>query len=258
MRQEHDKPGPCHRGAALGCQQSGAKIPRPAAGMLTDMWTSNDFFCRLGYSCCKPARHDAPETAVPSRTPTGPIVASIDGSGPCGPPPASTVTKPGRERCVQPLPLCTSNALKICRKLPSLGQPLVQRWQQADTRRSNTQALPRSRCFSRVCVGSDSPRNRWFADSPPEEAGFELEVPLARKDGSRGGRGRRSIKVASKYLSLSRGTSGSNPSPSSAESPNYRFRAGLPTLGSDRQQSSAFSLVPRSRRATCGLLLVSP
>ena len=119
------------------------------------------FFWRLGYSCCKPARHtgpDAPGAAVPSRTPTGPIVASIDGSGPCGPPPASTVTKPSRERCVQPLPLCTSNALKICRKLPSPGQPLVQRWQRADTRRSNTPALPRSRCFSRVCVGSDSPR----------------------------------------------------------------------------------------------------
>src|SRR6516165_886533 len=30
------------------------------------------------------------------------------------------------------------------------------------------------------------------------------------------------------------GTDGSNPVPSSAESANYRFRAGLPTLGSDR------------------------
>ena len=48
-------------------------------------------------------------------------------------------------------------------------------------------------------------------DSPLEEAGFELDVPLARKDGSRGGRGRGSIKVASKGLSLSSGTSGSNP-----------------------------------------------
>src|SRR6516165_8079235 len=48
-----------------------------------------------------------------------------------------------------------------------------------------------------------------------------------------------------------RGTEISNPSPSSAESANYRFRAGLPTLGSDRQQPSAFSLVRYSRRATC-------
>jgi hypothetical protein len=32
------------------------------------------------------------------------------------------------------------------------------------------------------------------------------------------------------------GTDGSNPVPSSADSANYRFRAGLPTLGSDRQQ----------------------
>jgi len=32
------------------------------------------------------------------------------------------------------------------------------------------------------------------------------------------------------------GTDGSNPVPSSAESANYRFRTGLPTLGSDRRQ----------------------
>jgi hypothetical protein len=51
---------------------------------------------------------------------------------------------------------------------------------------------------------------------------------------------------------ISRGTESSNPVPSSGESTNFRFRAGLPTLGSDRQQPSAFSLVPYSRRATCG------
>ena len=75
------------------------------------------------------------------------------------------------------------------------------------------------------CLGRASlppVRNRWFADSLVEEAGCELEVPLARKDGSRGERGRRAIKVASKGLSLSRGTSGSKPSPSSGESGEMR------------------------------------
>src|SRR6516165_3002553 len=51
---------------------------------------------------------------------------------------------------------------------------------------------------------------------------------------------------------IARGTGSSNPSPSSAESANYRFRAGLPTLGSDRQQLVGLSLVPCGRRATCG------
>jgi hypothetical protein len=40
--------------------------------------------------------------------------------------------------------------------------------------------------------------------------------------------------------------------PLQRESANYRFRAGLPTLGSDRQQPVGLSLVPCSRRATCG------
>ena len=44
------------------------------------------------------------------------------------------------------------------------------------------------------------------------------------------------IKKAVRKCMVLRGTGGSNPACSSVESANYRFRAGLPTLGSDRQQ----------------------
>src|SRR6516162_2661913 len=88
---------------------------------------------------------------------------------------------------------------------------------------------------------------RW-RKPPRSAASHNLLKPCpspARRSGSRRGKSkaeplplprRQERQAAPTELTGDRGTDGSNPSPSSAESANYRFRAGLPTLGSDLQQ----------------------
>src|SRR5215831_2444427 len=74
-------------------------------------------------------------------------------------------------------------------------------------------------------------RNRWFADSPLEEAGFEPLVPRHAVKVSRAAlrlisRRRRSRPLTGdENAGSSRGTEGSNPVPSGGESANYQFRS---------------------------------
>ena len=61
--------------------------------------------------------------------------------------------------------------------------------------------------------------------------------PFAKETGVSGERDRRFESIFFRHWLLEiRGTESSNLICSSAEAANYRFRAGLPTLGSDRQQ----------------------
>src|SRR6516164_2792386 len=98
-------------------------------------------------------------------------------------------------------------------------------------------ALPpyRGRSFTgRIAPASpDAPEPEVRIHSPPEES---LQTIGSSPAGAMRVPSNRAPQKRNDAIHRCPRTGSSNPPPSSRESTNYRFRAGLPTLGSDRQQ----------------------